>query len=284
MVDLRSPVVRRVAVVAFAAYLLVLAGVAFLPLPGAPFPGSQGDVPVELSLRRPDLLTGWETQRNVLMTVPFGVLLPLVVRWRYEALLLACVAVTLVIETGQLLGSLAVGWAWRAFDVNDLLNNTIGALLGLGVTAAALAWQHRSTGRSLPLQRLPVRRLLPGVLAVVLVVWAAGSTLTTPPYVPPVDACAQPPTGATTQLLDGTSAYAAADGSLCLLGPGGGSGSVPADTAPGVVSEVQEEGGGGWQVGVALPGGPPVTDAQGAVVPVQPVQGSDLLVWARPLP
>jgi len=104
--DLLSPAVRRVAAVAFALYLVVLVGVAFFPLPGEPRPGTEGVVPLDLSLSRPDLLGGWEAQRNVLMTVPFGVLLPLVVRWRYEWLLLACVGVTLVIETGQLLGSL----------------------------------------------------------------------------------------------------------------------------------------------------------------------------------
>lgn len=48
------------------------------------------------------------------------------------------------IKTGQLLGSLAAGWAWRAFDVDDLIRNTVGALLGLGVTGAVVMLTERS--------------------------------------------------------------------------------------------------------------------------------------------
>ncbi|WP_194906332.1 VanZ family protein [Quadrisphaera sp. INWT6] len=281
MPDLRSPAVRRVAAVAFALYLVVLVGVAFLPLPGDPRPGTVGVVPLDLSLSRPDLLGGWEAQRNVLMTVPFGVLLPLVVRWRYEWLLLACVGVTLVIETGQLLGSLAAGWAWRSFDVDDLLNNTVGALLGLGLTGAALLWQRRRRGGS---RRLPVRRLVPGALAGVLVAGALVSTATTPAPAPLVDACAEPPTLATTQLADHGSAYAGADGSVCVLDTEGGTSSLAADTPTGVVSEVQLADGTGWQVGVVAPGDDASTDAAGASADAQPVEGSDLRVWSRPLP
>jgi len=281
VVDLRSPAVRRVAVVAFALYLVVLVGVAFFPLPGDPRPGTEGVVPVNLALSRPDLLGGWEAQRNVLMTVPFGVLLPLVVRWRYELLLLACVGVTLVIETGQLLGSLAAGWAWRAFDVDDLLNNTVGALLGLGLAGAVLAWRGRRRGGP---RRLPVLRLLPGALAGALVAGALVSTATTPVAAPLVDACAGPPALAVTQLADHGTAYASPDGSVCVVDAQGGTSSLAADTPTGVVSEVQLADGGGWQVGVIAPGDDQTTDGAGAPVDAQPVEGSELLVWSRPLP
>lgn len=281
MLDLRSPAARRVAGIAFALYLVVLVGVAFFPLPGEPRPGTEGVVPIDVALLRPDLLGGWEAQRNVLMTVPFGVLLPLVVRWRYELLLLACVGVTLVIETGQLLGSLAAGWAWRAFDVDDLLNNTVGALLGLGLTGAVLAWQGRRRGGG---RRLPRRRLVPGVLAGVLVAGALVSTVTAPAAAPPVDACADPPVLAATQLADRASAYASPDGSVCVVDAQGGTSSLAADTPTGVVSEVQLAGGGGWQVGVVAPGDDPSTDGAGGPVDAQAVEGSDLLVWSRPLP
>ncbi|WP_456846317.1 VanZ family protein, partial [Cellulomonas sp. P5_C6] len=142
MTDQRAPALHRAATVALVVYLVALAGAAFLPLPFGQVERGTGPS-YDLVLRRPDLLAGWEVQRNVLMTIPLGILLPLVVRWRYEALVLACVAVTLVIETTQLLVSAAVGWAWRAFDVNDLLLNTIGGLLGLAVTATVLAVLRR---------------------------------------------------------------------------------------------------------------------------------------------
>lgn len=283
VVDLRSTLLRRVAMVAFAVYLLVLAGVAFLPLPGPPPPGSQGQVAVNVSLSRPNLLGGWEAQRNVLMTVPFGILLPLVVRWRYELMVLACVGVTLVIEIGQLLGSLAAAWAWRAFDVDDVLNNTVGALLGLALTGVVLLRTHppAEPGRRLPRQRAP--RLVTGALAAGLVGWTVVATLTTPPYAPPVDACELPPAGAVTELPGGLSAYAVEDGSVCIAGAALGSTSVAPDTEPGLVSALEEDGG-GVEVGVAPRGAAQTLDGRGNPVRTYAVDGSDLMVWSASLP
>lgn len=271
MTDPLSPAVRRAATLAFALYLVALAAAAFLPLPFGQV--SRGTGPAyDLVLRRPDLLGGWEAQRNVLMTVPFGVLLPLVVRWRYEALVLACVAVTLVVETGQLLVSAAVGWAWRAFDVNDLLLNTVGGLLGLALTGAVLAAVRRP---ALP----PLRRLVPGALAAVLVVWAVGATVTTPVERTPVYACDEPPAGTVTFLPGGASAYAGPDGSLCLLGDGGASASVPSDVATGPAMSV-ERADGTWELGTARPGDVVTAGRGGPVVELHAVDGSDVLVWA----
>lgn len=281
MVDLQAATVRRAATVAFVVYLLVLAGVAFLPLPGSPAPGRVGELAVDLTLARPDLLGGWETRRNVLMTVPFGLLLPLVVRWRHELLVLACVAVPLVIETGQLLVSLLVGWAWRSFDVNDLFNNTVGGLIGLGASMTAIALTRAPDER---LPRPPLRRLVLAALAVGLVVVAGVSTLTTPPHATPVDACAAPPAGRVTQLPGEVTAYAAPDGSLCLQGPTLGSSSVPADTEPGMVARVEAEDGGGLEVGVALPGTSQTTDGRGDTVQTHAVEGADLRLWVVVLP
>ena len=70
-----APVLRRAATVAFVLYLVVLASAVFLPLPIAQVERGAGPS-YDLVLRRPDLLGGWEAQRNVLMTVPFGILLP----------------------------------------------------------------------------------------------------------------------------------------------------------------------------------------------------------------
>ncbi|QGQ17975.1 hypothetical protein GC089_00230 [Cellulomonas sp. JZ18] len=264
---LHPAAVRRVAAVAFVLYLLVLTAAAFLPLPWQTLARGEG-VAYDLALRRPDLLGGWEAQRNVLMTVPFGVLLPLVVRWRYEVLVLACVAVTLVIESVQLLVSLAVGWPWRSFDVNDLLLNTVGGLLGLAATGAVLAVLRRP---ALP----PVRRLVPGALAVALVGWAVVATAAAPAAPVLADACAQRPAGAVTPLSDGE-AYAGDDGSVCLV-LGGGTAAVPPDSPAGAAVRVQDEDG-TWEVGTARPGEEAV-DGRGAPVELLEVEGSPLRVW-----
>jgi glycopeptide antibiotics resistance protein len=122
-------------VTVFGCYLLGVVVVAFLPLPE---PGMQA-------------LAGWPTTRanlvvqapwntwshdpqvfkNILMTVPFGFLLPLVTGWGTGRVIFAALSFTLLIETLQLTISTALNTFYRAFDVNDLVDNTIGGLLGL---------------------------------------------------------------------------------------------------------------------------------------------------------
>ncbi|WP_168800416.1 VanZ family protein [Cellulomonas telluris] len=268
MTDQPAPALHRAARVAFVLYLLVLAAAAFLPLPSQTLAHGTGAA-YDLHLRRPDLLGGWEAQRNVLMTVPFGVLLPLVVRWRYELLVLACVGVTVLIESVQLLVSLAVGWPWRSFDVNDLLLNTVGGLLGLALAGAALAVVRRPA--------LPAgRRLVPGALAVGLVGWAAVSTVTATPAVPLPEACAQGPAGAVTALSEGE-VFAGDDGSLCFV-LASGTADVPANSPAGPVVLVDDSTG-TWEVGTAPAGARDVRDGRGAPVELLEVEGSPLRVW-----
>lgn len=270
MTDQRAAHLRRAATVAFVAYLVVLAGAAFLPLPIGQVERGTGPA-YDLVLRRPDLLGGWEAQRNVLMTVPFGVLLPLVVRWRYELLVLACVAVTLVIETGQLLVSAAVGWSWRAFDVNDLLLNTVGGLLGLALTGLVLAVVRR------PAPPRPVR-LVPGALAAALVGWTVVATVTTPPDPVFAYACEEPPAGAVTSLPGGARAFAGRDGSLCLQADGT-TASLPPDVGPGPAFSYERPDG-TWEVGTAQPGDVLTAGLGGPVVELHAVDGTGVLVWA----
>ncbi|RKS77936.1 VanZ like protein [Motilibacter peucedani] len=275
MTDLRSRAAQRLATAALCAYLLVLAGAAFLPLPGPPVPGASHDAPsANLHLHRPDLLGGWETERNVLMTVPLGLLLPLVVRRRYEQLLLVCVAVPVAIETGQLLGSLAVGRAWRSFDVDDILNNTVGGVLGLAATGAALAL----TGtRRLP-ALLPAHRFVAGAAAAALLGWAAFATLV---GASPADGdtCSHPATRPVTRLTNGVVAYAVAGGSLCVVTADGTS-SVPADSEPTVLSYESDGDSVVSAVGVTRPDSGPAVAPDGSPVHPEPVDGSPLLVWA----
>ncbi len=280
---LRSPTARRVATIAFVVYLVALAAAAFLPLPDVrSLFGGHGEVRVNLELSRPDLLGSWEAERNVLMTIPFGILLPLVVRWRYELLVAACLGVTLAIETGQLLGSLAAGWSWRAFDVDDILLNTVGGVVGLGVTGVVLVVGRRARGTvgttgTTAATHLPAHRYATGLLAAGLVAWAAVSTATTPRYEPPTYACDSPPTGAITALPGGASAYAARDGSLCIRTPDGGEMSMPHDVGAASVG-TYETGGETFELGVA----DAARTAEAAEVQAVPVEGSDLLVWATP--
>ncbi|WP_052414230.1 VanZ family protein [Streptomyces decoyicus] len=70
---------------------------------------------------------------NVLMFAPGGLLLALLpVRW-YQAALFGFLG-SLTIEVTQYLTR-----SGRSADINDLTNNTLGALIGFSCTAAALA-------------------------------------------------------------------------------------------------------------------------------------------------
>ncbi|MGA5170530.1 MULTISPECIES: VanZ family protein [Streptomyces] len=95
---------------------------------------------------------------NILLGVPFGVLLPVLVP-RARGLLRVAVVTALVMLLVELVqGALITG---RAFDIDDVLLNTTGALLGYLLIGRRLGravhprrhhWWHRFTGRPKPPQ------------------------------------------------------------------------------------------------------------------------------------
>jgi glycopeptide antibiotics resistance protein len=83
---------------------------------------------------------------NVIMFVPFGVLVPLLrpVADDYRRLAGWAVTASAGIETTQLVLGLTVG-SRRTVDVNDLIANTLGAMLGLLVLRLAVPHaEHRA--------------------------------------------------------------------------------------------------------------------------------------------
>ena len=147
---------------AFVAWVAALVAVAFFPLPLPPYRTPEeafGDYrgwpypwlsPVPFETIRSSLVQGWNFPAgkylvgNIGAFVPLGVLAPMLShRWRTwsHALLLGLLA-SGVVELTQLMGSLAIGFPWRVADVDDLLLNTLGTLIGFGIWAlgsAALA-------------------------------------------------------------------------------------------------------------------------------------------------
>lgn len=71
---------------------------------------------------------------NILMFVPFGLLLPYILKGAKNYIVMFCSALlfTLLIETLQFITNLGV------FDLNDMLNNVIGALIGYGIIQAII--------------------------------------------------------------------------------------------------------------------------------------------------
>lgn len=82
---------------------------------------------------------------NVLMTVPFGFLLPLVKkRVNFVAALTAGLAFSLMIELLQLLLAALRGFAFRYFDTADIICNLLGAVIGWLIIEGIITLVQRS--------------------------------------------------------------------------------------------------------------------------------------------
>ena len=130
---------RTTGTLLLAAYLLTLAALVFLPFGRGMDLGDRInldpfvtiDRALELGPRSASfrLLVG-----NILAFVPFGLLLPFVLRPRVGAGLLltfgAALALSAAIEIGQFTISGWLGYAYRSTDVDDVILNLTGALVG----------------------------------------------------------------------------------------------------------------------------------------------------------
>jgi glycopeptide antibiotics resistance protein len=77
---------------------------------------------------------------NVLVLVPFGLLLPFASLGlgRFRRMLLAGLAFSVAIELAQLAISVGMGYTYRVSDIDDVILNLAGVLLGYA--AYRLAW------------------------------------------------------------------------------------------------------------------------------------------------
>jgi glycopeptide antibiotics resistance protein len=128
--------------VLFYLYLLVLIRITLFPVP---LPGTLGNrQTVSHILSRVNLIPfnfgrllelhpniiRYEIGGNILLTVPFGLSFPFLVQVRNRMVLWIALTFGLSIKTAQLLVSLAIGSAYRGVDINDVLFNAAGVLLG----------------------------------------------------------------------------------------------------------------------------------------------------------
>lgn len=145
----------RTLVVVMLGYLAVLLILTFLP-----YNGLQGTDPVDLRLqafrtinfalrkgpgsREFAVLIG-----NLLAFVPLGLLLPAITGKRSVlTVFLVGLALSLAIEAGQLAISIYVGFAYRTADIDDVIVNVAGALVGylmFVIFASVRTWVANST-------------------------------------------------------------------------------------------------------------------------------------------
>jgi glycopeptide antibiotics resistance protein len=90
-----------------------------------------------------------EMLANILMTIPFGLLLPLVARLRPWMFLASAVGIGLVIELTQFTLNVIGGDNFRVADINDVIFNFTGAMIGFGIylVLRAAAWLARRLAR-----------------------------------------------------------------------------------------------------------------------------------------
>lgn len=67
---------------------------------------------------------------NIIMMIPFGVLLPQIKKYRMGRTVFCGFLFSLGIETMQLMYVWAGGATARSFDVTDLITNTLGTVIG----------------------------------------------------------------------------------------------------------------------------------------------------------
>lgn len=120
-------------------YLLGLACMTVYPLPdgtsglGITFGTTPGLNPLRFLsvIRHPTAFGVFELTANIALFVPFGFIVARGLGWGPARSVLAGFAVSLLIETTQLTGDWGLyPYAYRTFDVEDLLMNTTGAFLG----------------------------------------------------------------------------------------------------------------------------------------------------------
>ncbi len=127
-----------------AGYLAVLVGLTFFPLPLPPYTDTSNAWAYRDFLNATPFATiadsfsrglYWPAIRfvvgNVLAFLPLGILVGLLARRRsWRAALAVGVAVSLAIEAGQLGVSLLIGFPYRHADIDDVILNASGTLLG----------------------------------------------------------------------------------------------------------------------------------------------------------
>lgn len=115
-------------------------------------PGNYGNMFEDLAngMLSPNVVF-WEIAGNILLTIPFGLGISLFYPVRGRRILWLALATGLALEGAQLLIMLVIGPNVHSADINDVLLNALGVLLGYGLYRAA-AWVglKRKTGFSSP--------------------------------------------------------------------------------------------------------------------------------------
>ncbi|MGO1470205.1 MAG: VanZ family protein [Tissierella sp.] len=107
---------------------------------------------------------------NIIMLVPFGILLPLINKrfYKFKWTFGAASLLTLTIETMQLLTGYGV------FDLDDIFNNMVGALIGHGIVMAIISFVEAKKNRTKSFKRSAIY-LIPLIMVIILSISIVGA-------------------------------------------------------------------------------------------------------------
>lgn len=143
----------------FGLYVLVLVDVALFPIPlsGAyaemlreerTWSGFINLIPLNFNLSEMPHLVYQQIFQNILLTVPFGLGIYFVAPARAKTLMWLGAGV----ELGQVVISLVLGYPYRVLDVNDVLLNALGVVIGYGLFRG-LGWLMERVAIATPLPK-----------------------------------------------------------------------------------------------------------------------------------
>ena len=137
-----------------AAYLVALAVLVFVPFGRAMELGDRLNLEPLATIDRaldlgPRSLVFRLMLANVAAFIPLGILLPLAFPAvaRLALVLVSAVALSSAVEIGQLAVSLNLGYAYRSTDVDDVILNASGALIGYVAVAATRVFARLQPSR-----------------------------------------------------------------------------------------------------------------------------------------
>lgn len=70
---------------------------------------------------------------NILLTMPFGFGLPFVYKTSFKRIVIASIVIGVIIESLQLIIGLINGFTFRIVDINDVIFNFIGSMIGYAI-------------------------------------------------------------------------------------------------------------------------------------------------------
>lgn len=70
---------------------------------------------------------------NILLTMPFGFGLPFVYKSNFKRIVIASIIIGVIIESLQLIIGLINGFTFRVVDINDVIFNFIGSMIGYAI-------------------------------------------------------------------------------------------------------------------------------------------------------